>query len=120
MSTPERVRVVLADRGRPRRLVRTRAEVDDQTEVGELLVRSLVRSQLGLAVRVGLPVLLALLALPALFALVPSLGRVTVLGVGLAWLLLGVAVPPLLVAVGALHVRLAERTEADFVELVED
>ncbi|GAB2918789.1 hypothetical protein GCM10027047_15440 [Rhodococcus aerolatus] len=120
MSTPPRVRVVLAEPGGPRRLVRTRAEVEEQTEVGDLLVRSLLRSQLGLAARLGLPVLGLLVALPLVWTLLPAVAQVRLLGVPLPWLVLGVAVHPLLVGVGWLHTRLAERTEADFADLVDD
>ena len=41
------------------------------------------------------------------------------LGLQLPWLLLGVLAYPALLAGGALYVRLAERNERDFVELVE-
>ena len=120
MSPPERVRVVLAEPGSARRLVRTRAEVEEQTLVGDVLVRSLVRSQLGLAARTGLPVLALVAALPLLWALVPALAQVRLLGIPAPWLLLTVVVPPVLVGVGWLHTRLAERTEADFADLVDD
>ena len=116
---PERVRVtapraVRRPPGRPG--VRALAEQD---VVGDLLVRSLVRAQLGLALRVAAVFGVLLGGLPLLFALVPATRRVEVLGLPLPWLLLGVLTYPLLVAGGALYVRLAERNERDFVELVE-
>ena len=120
MTRPQRVRVVLAEPGRARTLVRTRAEVEEQTPVGDVLVRSLVRSQLGLAARTGLPVLALLAALPLVWTLVPALAQLRLLGVPAPWLLLTVVVPPVLVAVGWLHTRLAERTEADFADVVDD
>ena len=49
---PRRERVVLAER-RGARMVRTRVEVQEQTEVGDTLVRGLMRAQLGLALRSG-------------------------------------------------------------------
>ena len=49
---PPRERVVLAHR-RGARMVRTRVEVQEQTEVGDALVRGLVRAQLGLALRLA-------------------------------------------------------------------
>ena len=63
---PQRQRVVLAHR-RGTRMVRTRVELQEQTEVGDALVRGLVRAQLGLAPRlatlvVGGAVVLALSA----------------------------------------------------------
>ena len=93
--------------------------LDEQDLVGELLVRSLVRAQLLLALRL-LTVLAVLLGgLPLLFAVVPPTRDVEVLGLPLPWLVLGVLVYPALVVGGAVHLRLAERHERDFVELVE-
>ena len=93
--------------------------LDEQDLVGELLVRSLVRAQLLLALRL-LTVLAVLLGgLPLLFAVVPSTRDLEVLGLPLPWLVLGVLVYPALVVGGAVHLRLAERHERDFVELVE-
>jgi len=53
MSSPERVRVVLAQR-RGARIVRTRVEVQEQTAVGDAMIRGLVRTQLVLAIRLAL------------------------------------------------------------------
>ena len=93
--------------------------LDEQDLVGELLVRSLVRAQLMLALRL-LTVLAVLLGgLPLLFAVVPATRDVQLLGLPLPWLALGVLVYPALVLGGAVHLRLAERHERDFVELVE-
>ena len=118
--TPRRVRVVLAERRGSRRLVRTRAEVEDQTEVGDVLLRELVRAQLGLSLRLAGLVVLLLGVLPLLFALVPALGEVQVLGVRLPWLLLGLLAYPLLGLVGWAHTVLAERVEQDFADLVDE
>ena len=93
--------------------------LDEQDRVGELLVRSLVRAQLLLALKM-LAVLGVLLGgLPLLFALAPGTRDVDVLGLPLPWLVLGVLVYPALVLGGLVHVRLAERNERDFTELVE-
>jgi hypothetical protein len=112
---------VLADgqsrRGRVR--TRTRQELEEQTGVGDALVRGLVRAQLALALRLSVVVGIGLGLLPLLFALVPGLARVTVLGIALPWLLLGVLAYPFLLVVGWVHVRVAERNERDFAELVE-
>jgi hypothetical protein len=120
VQRPRRVRVVLAERRGSRRLVRTRAEVEEQTEVGEVMLQGLVRAQLGLSLRLAALVVLLLGVLPLLFAAVPALGAVGVLGVRLPWLLLGVLAYPFLWAVGWAHTRLAERTEQDFADLLED
>jgi hypothetical protein len=93
-------------RARPVR--RRRDELADQTGVGEVLIRSLIRAQLGL---LGSP--------PLVFAVFPAAGRVEIGGVGLPWLLLGVAAFPLLVLLGLVYMRQAERHEREFAELVE-
>lgn len=120
VQRPRRVRVVLAERRGSRPLVRTRAEVEEQTEVGEVMLHGLVRAQLGLSLRLAALVVVLLGVLPLLFAAVPALGAVGVLGVRLPWLLLGVLAYPFLWAVGWAHTRLAERTEQDFLDILED
>lgn len=119
-APPRRTRIVLAEVSRrDDRSERTRAELAQQTRVGEALVQGLVRAQLALALRLSLVVLIALGGLPWLFAIAPSVGRLTVLGVNLPWLLLGVASFPFLIAVGWAYVRWAERNEQDFTDLVQ-
>ena len=93
--------------------------LDEQDVVGELLVRSLVRAQLVLALRLAAVFAFLLGGLPLLFALAPATRDLEVLGLTLPWLVLGVLVYPALLAGGWLYVRLAERNERDFVELVE-
>ena len=110
-------RTEAAQRARPRR--GRRDELADQTELGDVLIRSLIRAQLGLALRV-LAVFVALLGgLPLVFALAPAAGRAEVGGLPVPWLLLGVATFPLLVLFGLVYVRQAERNEREFGELVE-
>ncbi|MEH0928503.1 hypothetical protein [Micromonospora sp. CPCC 205558] len=117
---PRRSRIVLAEITRQdTRAERTRAELAQQTQVGEALVRGLVRAQLALAVRMSLVVAIGLGGLPWLFAIAPSLGRTTIVGVNLPWLLLGVVSFPFLIGVGWAYVRLAERNEQDFTDLVQ-
>ena len=116
---PQRVRItapraVRRPPGRP-----ALRALDEQDVVGDLLVRSLMRAQLALALRL-LAVLATLLGgLPLLFALLPATRTARLLGLPLPWLLLGVLVYPALLAAGWLSVRLAERHERDFVDLVE-
>ena len=119
-GTPERIRVVLADAAQARSgRDRTRAELAEQTRVGEALVSGLVRAQLALAVRLSMVVAIGLGGLPLLFAVAPSVGDVNVFGMKLPWLLLGVVAYPFLVGVGLAYVHLAERNEQDFTALVE-
>jgi len=115
---PQRERVVLAHR-RGARMVRTRVEVQEQTQVGDALVRGLVRAQLGLALRLAAVVMCAVVAIPLLNAAFPDLAAVTVVGIRLNWLVLAVLVYPLLYGVGRLYVRLAEQAERDFVGVVD-
>jgi hypothetical protein len=115
---PQRQRVVLAHR-RGARMVRTRVEVQEQTQVGDALVRGLVRAQLGLALRLAVVVVCIAVAIPLLTAAFPDLAALTVVGVRLHWLLLGVVVYPLLYGVGRLYIRLAEQEERDFVRVVD-
>ena len=98
---------------------RALAELKEQTEVGEVLLRSLTRAQLMLAVRIFAVFGFFLLGLPALFATHPDLVDFRILGLPLPWLVLGGAVYPLLVLLALLYVRQAERNERDFVEFIE-
>ena len=118
-SSPQRQRVVLAER-RGARMVRTRVEVQQQTEVGDAMVRGLVRAQLGLALRVALITVCLLGAIPVLFHVVPGLVDVTVLGIRLPWVLLGVVGYPVLLGLAWVYLRLAERNEQDFTDLTDD
>jgi hypothetical protein len=118
-AVPQRVRVVLAGTHPARGLVRPRQELEEQTDVGEVLVRGLVRAQLALALRLSATVVVGLGLLPLLFAIAPDVARATVFGIRLPWVLLGFAAYPFLVAVGWVYVRMAERNERDFAELVE-
>jgi hypothetical protein len=95
-----------------------RDELADQTGLGDVLIRSLVRAQLGLALRVLAVVVVLLGGLPLAFAAVPAAGRAEVGGVPVPWLLLGVAAFPLLVLLGLVYVRQAERNEREFSDLV--
>jgi hypothetical protein len=96
-----------------------RREIEEQTGIGDVLVGGLIRAQLGLAVRLALLVGGGFGALPLLFALAPSIAARRLLGVPLPWLLLGVLPYPLLIGVAILYVRLAERNEQDFADLVD-
>ncbi|MGH3384179.1 MAG: hypothetical protein ACRDO1_06350 [Nocardioidaceae bacterium] len=117
---PKRVRVTSprTSATRPRRVTVAR-EIDDQTGVGEVYMRSLMSSQLRLALLVLGAMTLLLGGLPALFALVPQVREVVVLGLPLPWLLLGGLVYPVLIALGWIFVRHAERTEREFADLVD-
>ncbi|MGV9826921.1 MULTISPECIES: hypothetical protein [unclassified Gordonia (in: high G+C Gram-positive bacteria)] len=101
-------------------MVRTRVEVQEQTEVGDALVRGLMRAQLGLALRLGAALTLLIVAIPLLGIVFPDLGEVTVLGVRLNWIVLGLLLYPVLYLTGRLYIRLAEQAERDFMGVVDD
>lgn len=94
-------------------------EIDEQTGIGEIYMRSLLRAQLRLGISVVTVLTLVLGSLPLVFALVPRLGAARLLGVPLPWLLVGMSVYPLLFGLARWHVRAAERAERDFTALVE-
>lgn len=116
----KRERVVLAKRRNSRRVVRTLAELEDQTGVGEVLVNQLVRVQLILAIRLMALTVAVVGSIPLMLWLAPSLGRIGVLGVPLPWLLLGLAVYPFFLAVAWSYNRRVDRNEQDFAEMVEN
>jgi hypothetical protein len=115
---PARVRVT----GPPRRthspLART-GDIDEQTALGEVYLGSLLREQLALAVRILGVLALSVGSLPLVFHLFPGLADVHLVGLPLAWLLLGVLVYPWLVLLGLRYVRRAERNEHDFALLLQ-
>lgn len=117
--TPRRKRVVLNDSRNPVTQVRVMTELEEQTSVGEALVRNLIRAQRRLAL--GMAALTAVIfgGLPLAFYLSSDFATATVFGVRLPWLLLGVLPFPLLFVIGLIYNRLAERHEKDFVNMVE-
>jgi hypothetical protein len=96
-----------------------RKEIDEQTGVGEVYMRSLMQAQLRLGLSVLAVVTIALGSLPILFTIEPRLGSLRLLTVPLPWLIVGVSIYPLLVLAAWWHVRAAERAERDFAEIVE-
>ena len=117
---PARQRIVLAERRSPTRAVGTVAEIEQQTATGELLLSNLMRSQLMLAVRLTVVVVIVLGALPVVFLTMPAVSDTVLFGVSLPWILLGVLAFPFLIVLGWLYTRTAERNELDFADDVED
>ena len=117
-APPQRVRVT----GPPRRRApQTRAgDIDEQTQLGGVYLGSLLREQLWLAIRISGLLALGVGSLPLLFHVFPGLSEVSVLGMPLAWLLLGILVYPVLVLLGWRYVRSAERNESAFAELLSE
>ena len=118
-SRPPRVRVTGPPR-RPASVVRPAGsrEIDAGTELGAVYMRSLLREQRRLALRVLAVLAVTVGVLPLLFHLWPGLAELRVVGFPVSWLLLGVLVYPWLVFLGWRYVRRAEANERDFEELV--
>jgi hypothetical protein len=117
----ERVRVTGPPRHTPAGRAASRlGDVHEQTALGDVYLRSLLRAQIGLAVRLLLLLAVTLGVLPLAFHLWPSLSEVRPLGIPLPWLLLGVLVHPFLLLLAWRYVRSAERNERVFADLVSD
>lgn len=117
---PERVRVTGPPRRRVTRPATKAREIDAETRVGAIYMRSLLREQLRLALRILVVLAVTVGGLPLLFHLAPALADVRLLGVPLAWLLLGVLVYPWLIVLGWVYIRQAEANERDFAALVDE
>ena len=118
--TPQRVRVTsprMVASPRPAERSATR-EIDEQTDVGEVYMSALLRSQLRPGLALLAVVLLGLGGLPVLFELLPEVANYPIGPVTVAWLILSVAIFPALFAAAWWHVRTAERVERDFTEIL--
>ncbi|MEZ5184223.1 MAG: hypothetical protein R2720_00620 [Candidatus Nanopelagicales bacterium] len=109
----------------PRRDVRRRPprpvtdEIDDQTRVGKVYLRSLIRTQLLLGLATVALVVVPLIAMPLIFGWWPAARSLQVGPLPLWWLILGILVYPAILGVGWWYVRQADRNEAQFTDLVE-
>jgi len=115
---PARVRVTGPARVSTNRRPRA-SEIDDETTLGGVLISSLLRTQLRLALTTLAPLAALAVGLPLVFHLWPGLAGVRLVGVPVSWVVLGVLVYPLLFALGWRFVRRAERHEREFADLVE-
>ncbi|AOS60927.1 hypothetical protein [Actinoalloteichus hymeniacidonis] len=114
-----RVKVVLADRRAARKPLRELAELGEQTSVGEALVRNLIRAQLRTTLRLTLLVAVLLGVLPLLFWLFPGFATLSIAGIRISWVLLGVLPFPLFIAIGYAYNTQAQRNDRDFIDMVE-
>lgn len=119
-ATPRR-EIVSAPRRDVRRIRRRSAvaDIDQQTRIGRVYLRALMRTQLLLGLATVAVVVVPLACLPLLFGLVPGIAALQVGPIPLWWLLLGFLVYPAILAIGWWYVRAAERAEAEFTDLVE-
>ncbi|WP_327639496.1 hypothetical protein OHB24_14360 [Kribbella sp. NBC_00482] len=123
MSTPEgprRVRVTsprTSATRRPMMPTGTR-EIDEQTRLGQVYMQSLIQSQLRLSLAVIGGVVVVLGSIPLLFWLVPPTRTLSVLGLPLPWVILGILIYPVVYVAARIYVRNAERIETEFTEFV--
>jgi hypothetical protein len=118
---PARVRVTSPHterRGsRPRRTAAS--EIDAQSELGEIYLAALLRSQLRLALGTILALAVSVGSLPIVFRLVPGLTSHHLFGMPVSWVVLAFACYPVLVLLAWRYVRAAERNEREFAHVVE-
>lgn len=125
MNDPDpqsRVRVTspqTANRTRRRTPLSAATEIDAQSEVGQIFFGSLLRAQLRLTLGVLLTLALTVGSLPVLFRLFPEVTHVYLLGMPLAWCILGFGIYPALLLLGFAYVRRAERIEDAFADVIE-
>jgi hypothetical protein len=86
----------------------------------DLYVRSLIRSQLRVAIVSAASFAFLLAATTAALALVPEVRAATVGGIPIVWIVLGAAVYPVVLLVAVLFVRAADRNEARYRSLAEE
>jgi hypothetical protein len=119
---PARVRVI-APRTRAA-VARSRysvsRELAEQSELGEMFIRSLMRSQLRLALVVAGGFGLILMGVPVLMLLFPRMNEMSLFTVPLPWLLLGGGIYPVIIVCASLYNRGAARNEHRFRQLVDD
>lgn len=95
-------------------------EAAEESDAGQVFVRSLIRSQLRLALVVAGGFLLILLAFPLMLGLVPGLAESTIAGLPFDWVLLGAGIYPVIGLSAWLYIRTAARNEARYRDLVGD
>ena len=117
---PRRVRVTSPRRDARRRAERRShaVELSEQTGLGEIYLTALLRAQFRLAIAVLLGAGGLIVALPGLFLLWPPAAQATIGPVPVVWLVVGVAIYPVVYLAARIHVRQAERIEREFTELM--
>ncbi|MEV5574625.1 hypothetical protein AB0L06_31710 [Spirillospora sp. NPDC052269] len=92
-------------------------DLDEQTELGAVFARTLIRAQFRTALGTGGLVLVVVALLP-LLAFVPGRAHVGPVCLPLPWLVLAVLIQPLWIYAARRQARLAESAERDFARLV--
>jgi hypothetical protein len=95
-------------------------EVAEHTAVGEVMVRSLIRSQLRLALVVSAGFTASLLLCWGAVRWVPAIADWRIVGIPVPWLVLGIGVYPIIGACAWLYVRAATKNELAYRDLVDE
>jgi hypothetical protein len=95
------------------------SDVHRRDTYGAALLHSLIRAQLAVSVSFLAIATCLLVALPLVVAVFPSVARLRVGGLPIVFVVLGIAVYPVLALLGRLYVRRAEKVESRFAELVD-
>lgn len=93
-------------------------ELTEQTQVGALYLRALMRRQVRLSLSIAAAFILLIGLQPLIPLLWPGYGDVLVLGIPLPWVILGGLSYPILVVLGITYVRRAEAIDDDFTDLL--
>lgn len=109
-ARPARVRVTAPRTGEP---LSATPWVSEPADADSVIVASLIRSQLRLAILCALGFIATLAGIAAVAAL-PALDELRVAGVPVSWLVLAFAAYPPLVAIAGIAMVAANRTEAQF------
>lgn len=121
MEPGQRIRVTSPRTTQPRARPRpsAQAEIDAQSDIGEIYMRSLLRSQLRLAAGILTTLALTVGMLPMAFRLFPGFFDTPVLGMPLSWVVLAFGIYPVLILLAWRYVRSADRNENAFTQVVE-
>ncbi len=109
---------VQAPQERPRQARSELRELQEQTRVGEIFLAALIRRQLLISVKIAAVLVVCLGLQPLVAWLWPAYGGIEAFGIPLPWLVLGVGSYPLMIALGLVYVRSAERIDDEFSELM--
>ncbi len=93
-------------------------ELAESTPVGDLYLQSLMRSQLGLSLRVLTVFVTLFLGLPLLFFFEPGISKQKILGISLPWFILGIGMYPVLIGLAWVYNRSANRIDDEFIGLL--
>ncbi|WP_311215211.1 MULTISPECIES: hypothetical protein [unclassified Arthrobacter] len=95
-------------------------EVAEDSDAGKLFIRSLIRSQLRLALVVACCFLLILVVIALFLVYGPGVAETRIFGIPLDWMVLGAGIYPVIGLSAWLYTRAAARNEARYKDLAED